>query len=265
MGRHGSEPTCERGQLVGSGPSPSHIACGEEDLGLGREQAQLEHRAVCRCSPGGARALVGQLADRLHREGGLALGELQERKHRLRALPQRMGTQQRLLGSGQVATPQPNLANLVEGHASRARNESLELGRGLSRLRLRFRPGAMQPLDVRAEEAAHARVAVDPLAPAPAILRLGPLEGALHVADPRAGLDRGAEDPARGRWLQLLTQRGECRLVRQREALLDVTPREQARGARRHPEDLHVALSQAPADLHRARRLAEGLLAVARD
>ena len=102
-----------------------------------------------------------------------------------------------------------------------------QLSRRQPRLRLGLRPGAVHPLHVGTEEPAHAREAVDVLALAPSVLGLGPFERAPHVADPGAGLDRGAEDAARHRGLELAADGGGGRLVGQRQALLDVAPGEE--------------------------------------
>ena len=134
-----------------------------------------------------------------------------------------MGAQQRLLSRRQVATSQAYLAHLIQGQPGSPGDVSPQLGGGQARLGLCLRPRAMQPLDVRSEQATHARKAVDALAFAPSVLCLRPFKSASHVADRDAGLDRGAEDAAGHRRCELAADGSYRRFVGERKSLLDVS------------------------------------------
>src|SRR4029079_806131 len=83
-------------------------------------------------------------------------------------------------------------------------------------------PVAAQALHLGPGHTAQPGKAVDVLAPAPAILGLGPLRGPLPVAKGRTRLDRRATDAARDRGLDFAADRGDRRLVDLGEALLDI-------------------------------------------
>ncbi len=176
-----------------------------------------------------------------------------------------MCPQQGLLRGGQVTAPETDLANLVERHADRGGNVTLQFDGRLASLRLGLEPVATPPLDPGTEDAAHAGIAIDPLAPAPAVLRLGPFGCPTPLAEGGARLDRRAAHAASGTGVDFTGDGGDRGLVDEHQAFGDVSFRDQRGSLLAQRQRLEVAVLDPARDVEGAGRLGQRRLLVAGD
>ena len=167
--------------------------------------------------------LVERLADA--RRGGihLVLGQPQQRPTRLRWSAERLGSRVGLLGGDEVTELTSHLADLVVGRT--LAGDEVVARKLLARcegIRLRFVQVAVQQLQLRTMDPAHARERRHGPALAPSERRLGPLARTPVVAELRADPDHPAVDVAGGGGIELTADDRRHALVQQRHSRRDV-------------------------------------------
>ena len=181
--------------------------------------------------------------------GSLALGQPQQRLTRLGVSPELVCFSIRLFGCVEVAASPPDLADLVEARGRRERVVGLEVGARIDGLALGLVPLAAQPEDLGAVHATASREAARLLDVAPAVRCLGPLTGAVEVADTLGAGDRHAVDDRRRVRIELAGQRrGRC-LVEQREPGIQLSQVDQASAVGDECQRLEGGVAKALADV----------------
>ena len=128
---------------------------------------------------------------------------------------------ERLGGAVEVAHPQSHIADgAIREPDAIHEPVALKLVAGLTRLLLGLGPLPVKHLQLRAVDTTDARIPTGTLAAHPALALIGPLGGALEVADAAAGRDGAAEDVARGAEVEASRRSRRSRLVHLGEALL---------------------------------------------
>ena len=220
---------------------------------------------------GRRRAWVGRLSDsspdrapdRSERALDVPLNEAKEREARLGRPPELVRLAERLLGLGQLAESEPDLAELVEGRAGDAgvpeakvlagasASSCASLSRPLNFITsawfTRHIPGKAEA--VFASQKSHGAV--------------GPLARALEVGDVAARADRVAVHRERRERIELAGEGGRARLVEQKLALGDLALRDQGVPLTLQAADLEVAIAEAPPQLLGLPRESERLAEVA--
>jgi hypothetical protein len=166
-------------------------------------------------------------------------------------VPQLVRARVRLVGSGEVAEPAANLADLVVAHGRDVALEVVQLVAGRHRDHLRRLEVTAEPHDLGAVDAAGAREAGHVQPVAPAVRRLGPFGGPAEVTDVLARADRHAVDERRRVRLELAA---DCRgraLVEELEPLLDLTALHERAPLAGEREHLRVPVAEAPCELVR--------------
>ena len=169
-----------------------------------------------------------------------------------------------IAGLDEVATIEPDFADLVERLGRVVRLEVTDLLVGIASFLFGLLPGPSESNHTGPVDAAHPGEPGDGLALTPAPGRVGPIAGSLVVGDLLAGADRVAIDgPGRER-SQLARQRGHGRLVEQSHPFAELTLGDKGKAlvleAKRH----QVLVAKPGADLERLQGELEGPPVIAR-
>ena len=161
----------------------------------------------------------------------------------------------------QVAHPKAHLAHEVLGEPDAVHEPvALQLVAGLAGVLLGLGPAAVQHLELRLMDAADARVPADTLAAHPALTLLGPLGGALQVADVAARADRDALDVARDTEVESARCGGRGRLIQLGEAFPPLPQHDVCHALKAHAHVERVGVVAVAAELDRAVGVLESVL-----
>jgi len=229
-------------ELLQCGARRLEVAGSDGDLHLSREASNADERIL---------DVVKEPCDAGDRGIDLALGETEEREARLRLAPELVRRAVRLLSTGEVAPPAPDLPDLVVPAGCDAAVEVVQLLTGRERLRFGRRPVAAEPQDLRPVDATCPWEARDVQLVAPPVRRFGPLCRAPVVAQIAAGADREAINETGRVRLQVAGYRGCCRLVQQSEALLDLPGFDARAPLPGESQYLHISVAHPLGELER--------------
>jgi len=247
-GERGRRPERRRLVDVGDRAEPFRVSRGlvdlarrDGDLDRGREEAGLGREVE--------RLVTGRSPDRRERALGVSLREAEEGEPGLGCPPELVGFPEGLLGLRELAEPEPDLAELVEGGARDARVPDAQLLACPVGELLRLGQAALELHHLGMVDPAHARESVHPARLAKVAGALRPLAGALEVGHVAAGADRVAVDDERRERVELAGQRGRARLVEEELPLGDLALLDEDVPLPLERADLEVAVAEAPSQL----------------
>ena len=241
-------------ELVGRGAGPLQVARGQCDFHL-RGQKVAPGKPV----PG----FIGERApDRCARGLHLALRQAEKCHAGLWVPAHLVRLPERLRGRHEIAQPETDLSELVEGFAGRAHGVRTQLLASVGGLARGIRQRAPETQDAGPVHAAHARESEDALAVAPVARGVSPLASAPVVGEATANVDRVAEDVARGERAEGTAHRGHGSVLEERQPLGHLAFGDQEPPLLLQLKGGQVAVSQARREGVRSASMGESLVRI---